>query len=88
MYDFCVPSNDVISISYFVKKSFKVKSTDGRTNMTTATCSYLLWKEHTTWSTGKVIPVNTIKGHGEAEVCLYLFLTAALYRDEWSLDAP
>jgi len=56
--------------------------------MTTATCSYLLWKEHTTWSTGKVVAVNTIKGHGEAEVCLYSFLTAALYRDEWSLDAP
>ena len=50
-YDFCVPSNDIISISNFVNKSFKVKSADGRTNMTTATCSYLFWKEQTRRST-------------------------------------
>jgi len=82
-----VPSSDIISIPNFVKKSSKVKSVDGRTNMTTAKCSYLLWKEQATWNTVKVVPVNTIKGHGETEVCLYSFLTSALDGDEWSLHA-
>jgi hypothetical protein len=81
-----VPSSNIISIPNFVKKS-KIKSVDGRTNITTAKCSYLLWKEQATWSTVKVVPVNNIKGQGDAGVCLYSFLTSALDEDEWSLHA-